>query len=115
MAGKMIVEFDDSVRGLKPNGRLPPGGAAGFFDRRESAAASARVNRGSILGVRRAGGQFGFAPRADARICEFGGQKFIDSSAINRLAFRLIDRAFVPIEAEPVQILNGLTISPGFA
>src|SRR5262245_40035791 len=113
MPTKLIVELDCLIIDIESNRRLAPGELASIINAIEPSAAGSWLNRRSILRMRCAGGKLHRYSRADARIRTSVVDQPLHGLSIFAEPRALIDRAFVPIDAQPMQIIHRLLI--GFA
>src|SRR5207247_553782 len=79
---------------------------AGVVEGMEATAAGAGVDRGAVLRVGRAQSRVHVTTRADAVVRITLRQELLQSARIALAAVRLINRPFVPIQAEPAQVFD---------
>src|SRR5688500_5710316 len=78
------------------------------------AAACAGVDGGAVFGVGGGGRKGDFGARADARIGVAGLDEAFNGFLIKREARGLIDRTFIPRQAKPSKVVDGLVVGALF-
>src|SRR5688500_18683630 len=109
-ATEVVREVNYAFGHRESDRRLPAALLAGVIYRGESAAARSGVDRRAVLGVGGAGGGFDLAPTTDAGVGVSTTDQRLYGVGVESHPRRLVDRAFVPVEAEPAQVLHGLPV-----